>query len=184
MSLIGKQPIKKPMNVKATFAGGVLTVEGPKGKLEQKIHPGVRVEIGENEITCSLQENDVTQKRAQYGLMRSLISNMVQGVSEGFSKELEVIGVGFRAAVNGKVLDLSLGFSHPVNYPIPDGIEVKVDKLTFIRVSGADLQLVGQVAAEIRNYRLPEPYKGKGVKYKNEVVRRKAGKAAGAGAAA
>lgn len=178
MSRIGKKPIPLPKEVKVSLQGGELQAEGPKGKLTLRIDPSVEVNLNENEIICTIRDKTQPNSKARFGLVRSQIFNMVYGCSKGFTKELEVVGVGYRAQVKGKELELSLGFSHPVKYPIPDGINIKVDKQNKIIVEGTDRQLVGQTAAEIRDYRHPEPYKGKGVKYAGEVIRRKAGKAA------
>jgi large subunit ribosomal protein L6 len=184
MSRIGKQPILIPSNVKAALDGAKVRMEGPKGKLEINIESVVGVQIGNGQIVCTLKDKTPADARAKFGLTRSLLANMVKGVSEGFKKELDVVGVGYRAAVKGNQLELALGFSHPVSYTIPAGLTVTVEKQTRITIAGADKHQVGQTAAEIRNFRLPEPYKGKGIKYTTETVRRKAGKAAGAGAAA
>ncbi|MEM0898173.1 MAG: 50S ribosomal protein L6 [Verrucomicrobiota bacterium] len=176
MSRIGKSVINVPDKVSVEVASdSTLTVKGPKGELKWTLPA---------EITLNQEGADVTvetsgttrQANAMHGTTRSLIANMIQGVSEGFEKKLEIQGVGFRAAVKGKNLDLSLGFSHPVLHPIPDGLDVKVDENTKISVAGIDKQLVGQFAAEVRSYYKPEPYKGKGVRYVGEYVRRKAGK--------
>ncbi|HLG20355.1 MAG TPA: 50S ribosomal protein L6 [Bdellovibrionota bacterium] len=184
MSRIGKQPVQLPQNVKAVLDGHTIRIEGPKGKLELAIEPVIDVKVADQQVLCSLKDATAPDARAKFGLTRSLLANMVRGVAQGFTRELEVIGVGYRAAVKGNQLEMALGFSHPVLFPIPEGIMVTVEKQTKITISGADKHLVGQTAAEIRRYRVPEPYKGKGIKYANETVRRKAGKAAGAGAAA
>lgn len=175
MSRIGKIPIALPDKVKVKVEGSGVIVEGPKGKLEYQIPEGVIVEQEDNNIVVT-RSSDTRKHRSLHGTIRSVISNMVAGVSEGFVKELEVLGVGYRAAVKGKELDLQLGFSHEVRHPIPAGITVAVEENTKIRVEGIDKQAVGQFAAEVRSYRPPEPYKGKGVRYKGEYVRRKAGK--------
>ena len=182
MSRIGKQPIMLPKGVKARVEGRDLLVEGPKGKLSLAIDESVQVTLSEQSLTCALQKSSQTNAKARYGLTRSLLANIVKGVTEGFTKDLEVIGVGYRAQVKGNILEMSLGFSHPIHYTIPQGIVVTVDKQTKIKITGVDKHLVGQTAAEIRMHRVPEPYKGKGIKYSDEIVRRKAGKAAGAGA--
>jgi len=175
MSRIGKQPIEIPPGVQVDLQLPLVKVSGPKGSLKMTIDSSVDIKQNEGQITCTLQEGAVDGSK--YGLTRTMIANMVQGCAKGFEKTLEVHGVGYRASVKGKEIELSLGFSHVVNHPIPDGITVTVDgKSNKILVEGADKQLVGQVAAEIRSYRTPEPYKGKGVKYSTERVRRKAGK--------
>jgi large subunit ribosomal protein L6 len=163
--------------VTITVEGNTSTVKGPKGELKQHVPTGLEYTLEEGQFTV-VRPEDTKQMRANHGLVRSLISNQVVGVSEGFTKSLEIIGVGYRAAVKGKVLDLQLQFSHPVEYTIPEGIEITCPQPTRIDVKGLDKQLVGQVAAEIRKYRKPEPYKGKGIRYLGEQVVRKAGKAA------
>ncbi|MCH2063144.1 MAG: 50S ribosomal protein L6 [Roseibacillus sp.] len=176
MSRVGQKIISLPDKVSVNIgADGELTVEGPKGKLEWQVPAGISVEQEESEMTVK-RENDQRKLRALHGTVRSLISNMVEGVSNGFAKELEIQGVGFRAAVKGNKLDLSLGKSHPILHPIPDGVTVTVTDNTKIKVEGINKQVVGQFAAEVRNYYPPEPYKGKGVRYVGEYVRRKAGK--------
>ena len=175
MSRIGKKPVALPKGVTASVEGQTVTVKGPKGELSVKLVPEVSVAVEERGITVT---PDLTQERARqmWGLSRSLVNNLVVGVTTGFTQRLEIQGVGYRAAVQGKNLNLQLGFSHDVLYPIPAGISITTEKPTQISVSGVDKQLVGQVAAEIRNYRRPEPYKGKGVRYEGEYVRRKEGK--------
>jgi len=182
MSRIGKKPVSLPSGVKATMSGSVITVEGQKGKLSYTIPTRFKVEIKDNSVTVT-RPSDEKQDKATHGLIRSLINNMAIGVSAGYKRELEVTGVGFKAQVQGKVLNLQLSYSHPINYNIPEGITVETPKLTHIIVKGIDKAKVGEVAAEIRDFYRPEPYKGKGIKYAGEHVRRKAGKAvAGAGA--
>jgi len=177
MSRIGKLPITLPNATEATLTGGVLTVKGTKGELTQAISPKMDVKITDGVITVTRKVEDV--EAAQFhGLTRTLIFNMVKGVSEGFKKELEINGIGYRAAVSGEKLTMSLGYSHPIEYAIPTGIHIAVEK-NIVIVSGADKQQVGQVSAEIRAFRKPEPYKGKGVKYVTEHIRRKAGKTGG-----
>lgn len=183
MSRIGKQPVVLPSNVKASVQGQKLSLEGPKGKLSTQVHSSVSVKVEDGKIICSISDKANAQSRALHGLARSLIANMVEGCSTAFRKELEINGVGFRANVKGRILEMSLGYSHPVNFNIPEGITVTVDKLTKIILEGPDKQILGQTAAEIRSIRPPEPYKGKGVKYVTEVIRRKAGKSAATGAA-
>lgn len=175
MSRIGKKEITLPEKVEIKVEDSGISVEGPKGKLERALPIGIAVEQedGTIKVTRASEERTV---RALHGTIRSLIANMVEGVSNGFVRELEIQGVGFRAAVKGKALDLSLGFSHPVLHPIPESLTVTVEENTKIKVEGIDKQLVGQFAADVRSYYPPEPYKGKGVRYKDEHVRRKQGK--------
>ncbi len=178
MSRIGKQPITVPSGVDVTIAGAHVTVKGPKGQLEHEIIGGVTVEREGDELVVS-RADDTRSNRSLHGLQRSLINNMVVGVSEGFAKELEIVGVGYRAAAQGSDgIELALGFSHPVRVKAPDGISFEVPQPTRIIVRGHDKQLVGQVAADIRKIRKPEPYKGKGVRYAGERIVRKAGKSA------
>ena len=179
MSRIGNRPVEVPKGVEVKLQDGALHVKGPKGALTQAIHPDMKVEIGDGEITVA-RPTEHKRHKALHGLTRSLVANMVEGVTDGFKRELEIQGVGYRAQKQGKGLTLHLGFSHPVEYPAPSGIDLDAPSQTQIVVSGADKQLVGQVAAEIRGIRPPEPYKGKGVRYAGEQVRRKAGKTAGA----
>lgn len=174
MSRIGKMPIEMPAGVSAQLDGSVLTVKGPKGEQVLSIPPLSKVTINEQTITVDRSSEDKMHK-AQHGLTRSLINNMVNGVTEGFKRELEVNGVGFKVRIEGKTLIMNLGFSHEIRYTIADDVDVAVDK-TDITVSGINKQRVGQVAAEIREFKKPEPYKGKGIKYKEERVVRKAGK--------
>ncbi|MEM8953893.1 MAG: 50S ribosomal protein L6 [Verrucomicrobiota bacterium] len=176
MSRIGNKVIELPEKVTVEVSTeGHVTVEGPKGKLEWNVPAAIKVEEKDGTLAVVCDSRERTD-RAMHGTARSLIANMVQGVGEGFVKELEIQGVGFRAAVKGANLDLSLGFSHPLLHPIPDGIKVTVEENTNIKVEGIDKQLVGQFASDVRAYYPPEPYKGKGVRYKDEYVRRKAGK--------
>jgi large subunit ribosomal protein L6 len=176
MSRIGKKPIPVPAGVKVRIADGVVYAEGPKGKVSQAIVAGTGVEANDNQLQVSRQD-DERRTRASHGLMRALLANALQGVKEGFSKNLDVVGVGFRAEVKGKQLHMALGYSHPVVFSIPQGIDIAVDKNTRITVSGADRQKVGQVAAEIRGLREPDVYKGKGIRYSDERLRMKVGKA-------
>ncbi len=178
MSRIGKSPIPVPSGVTIKIDGNTSIVKGPKGEHKQHIPGGLTFEEKDGLLTID-RPNDSKPVRAAHGLVRALIANQVTGVTEGFEKKLEIIGVGYRAAVKGKILDLQLQFSHPVEYPIPADIEIACPDNTHINVSGVDKQRVGQVAAEIRAYRKPEPYKGKGIRYVGEMVIRKAGKAAG-----
>lgn len=175
MSRIGNQPIAIPSGVDITLDGHTLTVKGPKGTLSHKLPESMQVEIAADEVKVARPSDDKEHK-SLHGLTRSLINNMVIGVTEGYSKTLEIVGVGYRAAMKGKNLNLTLGFSHPVVMEPPAGIEFETPEPTKIIVKGADKEVVGQVAAEIRDWRKPEPYKGKGVRYEGEHVRRKAGK--------
>jgi large subunit ribosomal protein L6 len=178
MSRIGKQPITVPSGVDVTIAGAHVTVKGPKGQLEHEIVGGVTVEREGDDLVVA-RADDTRSNRSLHGLQRSLINNMVVGVSEGFAKELEIVGVGYRAAAQGADgIELALGFSHPVRVKAPEGISFEVPQPTRIIVRGHDKQLVGQVAADIRKIRKPEPYKGKGVRYAGERIVRKAGKSA------
>jgi len=175
MSRIGKLPIEIPKGVKINFADSVLTVQGPNGKLSRQVMTNVSLDI--TDTTLLVTRNDETSAtRAAHGLTRTLINNMVTGVTKGFQTDLEINGVGYRAEVKGKELVLSLGYSHPVNFAIPEGISIDVEKMTKLSVKGFDKELVGQTAAKIRSFRGPEPYKGKGIKYANETILRKAGK--------
>jgi large subunit ribosomal protein L6 len=175
MSRIGKKPVALPKGVTASVEGQTVKVKGPKGELSVKLVPQVSAKVDEHGITVT---PDKAQERAaqMWGLSRTLVNNLVVGVTQGFTQKLEIQGVGYRAAVQGKVLNLQLGFSHDVPYAIPPGITIVTEKPTAISISGIDKQLVGQVAAEIRGWRPPEPYKGKGVRYEGEYVRRKEGK--------
>ncbi|MFH1207391.1 MAG: 50S ribosomal protein L6 [Patescibacteria group bacterium] len=183
MPRIGKKPIILPSGVDVSIAGQMVAIKGPKGALTVDLHPWVKAAQADGKLNVVVERDDEKQGRSLWGLSRVLLNNAVIGVVSGFSKKLEISGVGFRAAVAGRSLNLNVGFSHPVEYKIPDGIEIKVEKNT-ITVSGIDKQSVGQVAAQIRDIKPPEPYKGKGIKYSGEVIRRKAGKVvktAGAG---
>jgi large subunit ribosomal protein L6 len=161
--------------VSVRVAAGAVSVQGPKGTLQQKLPPGISAEVSDGRIVVS-RTDDSKGQRALHGLSRALLANAVAGVTKGFSKELEIQGVGYRAQVEGKAVVFSLGFTHPVRFSIPEGIQVAVDKQTRLTVTGIDRQAVGQVAAEIRSLRPPDVYKGKGIRYVNEVVRKKAGK--------
>ncbi len=176
MSRVGRLPISLPEGVKVSISGPEVRVEGPKGSLIQKIARGISVKMEEGSIVVE-RAGDTKRLRALHGLTRSLLENMVQGVSRGFSKELIVSGLGYRVEGKDNVINLSLGFAHQVNYRLPEGIKVEVEKQNKIIITGADKHLVGQVAAEIRSFRSPEPYKGKGIKYAEEQIRRKVGKA-------
>jgi large subunit ribosomal protein L6 len=175
MSRIGKQPIAIPPKVKVEVKGQRVTVEGPKGKLNWELPRRTSVKVENAKVIIGRQGDDA-QAKALHGLSRALVNNMVRGVTEGFVKKLEIQGVGFKAAVQGKGVNLSLGYSHPIVYPIPDQIKVTVEENTKLTIEGPDRQVVGQVAAEIRGFYPPEPYKGKGVRYTDERVIRKEGK--------
>jgi large subunit ribosomal protein L6 len=176
MSRIGKLPIAVPKNVKVALDGRVFTATGPKGKVVQPITAGIDVKIDDGTVTVT-RSDDSLQGRAKHGLTRALLANAVKGALDGWSRELEIQGVGFRAESKGNEVHLALGYSHPVVYRVPEGIKVEVDKNTRIVVTGADRQQVGQVAAEIRKLRQPDPYKGKGIRYKDERLKLKVGKA-------
>jgi len=178
MSRIGQKPVTIPEKVKVTVQGQSVQVQGPKGTLTMATHPRIKVAIAGTEIKVERPTNE-RNDRALHGLTRSLIQNMVHGVTQGYSKELEIVGVGVKAAVKGNVLSLSLGFTHPVDYAFGKDVEIKCPKPTSILITGLDKQRVGQVAAEIRGFYKPEPYKGKGIRYVGEYVRRKQGKAVG-----
>lgn len=179
MSRVGNKPIPVPEKVTVTLDGGKVTVEGPKGTLDRELPEGISIEQQDGQLVVS-RASELRRHRAMHGTIRSLVASMVTGVSEGFAKDLEIQGVGFRATVKGKELDLQLGRSHPLLHPIPDGVTVTVTDNTKVRVEGIDKQKVGQFAAEVRSYHPPEPYKGKGVRYVGEYVRRKEGKTVGA----
>ena len=179
MSRIGKQPVQLPAGVTATMDDGTLVVSGPKGELRQPVHPAVTVAVDDGQVVVT-RSTDEREHRALHGLTRALIANMVTGVNEGYVRRLEIVGVGYRAAARGsKGLTLQLGYSHPIEFDAPEGITFEVPSPTRITISGNDKQVVGQVAANIRKLRKPEPYKGKGIRYEGEAVRRKSGKAAG-----
>jgi len=175
MSRVGKRPVSVPSGVTANVEGQTVKVKGPKGQLQVVIHDDVSVALDKNVVKVA-PRFETKRSRSLYGTSRALIANLVEGVTKGFEKKLEINGVGYRAAVQGKNLQLQVGLSHDVAYPIPIGITIATPKPTEITISGADKQLVGQVAAEIRSYRPPEPYKGKGVKYAGEYIFRKEGK--------
>ena len=178
MSRIGRKPIEIPDKVQVTVTDGLVQVKGPKGELKRELLPKIRIEQ-EGNVLRVIRESEDKRTRAFHGLMRQLIANMVTGVTQGFKKELLIEGLGYRAEMKGKKLVMSLGFSHPVEYEAPEGITLKVEGTNKIIVEGIDKELVGQVAAIIRRFRPPEPYKGKGIRYIDEQVRRKAGKAGG-----
>jgi large subunit ribosomal protein L6 len=176
MSRVGRQPIVVPKGVKVEVRDGVLAVEGPKGKVRQPLVPDTEVSVADGQV--QVQGSTASGPlRARFGLARALYANAVRGAAEGFSKSLEIVGVGYKAELKGNQVHFALGYSHPVVFDVPAGIKVEIDKNTRLTVSGADRQLVGEVAAKIRHLRKPDPYKGKGVKYADEVLRRKVGKA-------
>ena len=175
MSRIGKLPVPVPEKVEVSVSKGLVLVSGPKGKLSQHFDASVTVEVTDSEVIVS-PNGESRQARAMHGTTRSIVANMVQGVTEGYSKDLEINGVGFKAIMKGNILDLDLGYSHPIEYSIPEGIQVTVVENVRIKVAGADKQLVGEVAAKIKRYYPVEPYKGKGVRIIGEYVRRKEGK--------
>ena len=175
MSRVGKLPISVPAGIKVENRDNIIVVTGEKGKLEEKIHPEMIVHIDENEVRVE-RPDESRFFQSLHGLSRSLFQNMVTGLTDGFEKRLEIVGVGYRAEVKGKMLILQLGYSHPIYFNPPDGISIEVPSQNSISVKGVEKQLVGQVAAKIRSFRPPEPYKGKGIRYENETVRRKAGK--------
>jgi large subunit ribosomal protein L6 len=177
MSRVGKKPILIPSQVKVKIEGRQITVTGPKGELSQEIHPSMQMEMDQDQLVIKRPSDD-TFHRALHGLTRSLIANMVAGVTSEYQKSLEIQGIGYKAELRGKKLNLSLGLSHPILFAPPEGIKIELNGPNKIRVSGIDKQLVGQVAAKIRSFRPPEPYKGKGIRYEGEMVRKKAGKTA------
>ncbi len=179
MSRIGKNPVELPKGVEAKLQNGTLSVKGPNGQLTLDVHPAMTVKVSDGQVVVT-RPSDSGQHKALHGLTRTLVANMVEGVTDGFKKSLEIVGVGYRALKKGKGLELSLGYSHTIQYDAPEGITLEAPSQTQVVVSGADKQLVGQVAAEIRGFRPPEPYKGKGIRYAGEQIRRKAGKTAGA----
>jgi large subunit ribosomal protein L6 len=181
MSRVGRKVIPIPKDVKVQIGAESLQIQGPKGKLTTPVPPGISFKLEGGELAAS-RANDERQQRAFHGLARALASNAVKGVTEGFTRELDIVGVGYKAQVEGNKVVFALGYSHPVVYPIPEGIKVAVDKQTHIVVTGIDRQKVGQVAAEIRSLRKPDPYKQKGIRYMGEVLKKKAGKAGATGA--
>ena len=179
MSRIGRMPIPVPQGTKVEVRDGLFVAEGPKGRVEQTLFAGFPVEVKDGEVTVS-RSGESGPERSRHGLLRALLANAVQGAAGGFVRQLDIVGVGYRAEVKGNQVQFALGYSHPVLYDIPEGIKIEVDaKANRVTVSGADRQKVGQVAAEIRGLRKPDPYKGKGIKYTGEVLRRKVGKAGG-----
>ena len=179
MSRIGKNPVQVPAGVTVTINGNTVSVKGPKGELTQTFHPNMTVALVDNQIVVT-RPNDLKLNRALHGLTRSLLSNMVTGVTTGYEKQLEILGVGYRAAVAGSKLTLNLGFSHPIEFNAPKGITIEIDKdkKNILIIKGSDKQVLGEVAAKIRGFKKPEPYKGKGIRYVGEYVAQKAGKAA------
>jgi large subunit ribosomal protein L6 len=175
MSRIGKKPIVLPQGVKLELKDGVVSVEGPKGSLSRSLLEGIEMEITD-EVVNLKRANDSKKTRSYHGLMRTLVANMVDGVSKGFEKKLEIVGIGYRSELHGNKLVFFLGYSHPIDFPLPQGISAEVEKQTLVTIKGIDKELVGQISAKIRNLRKPDPYKGKGVKYATEVLRKKAGK--------
>jgi large subunit ribosomal protein L6 len=180
MSRIGKKPVVIPQGVKVQVENGLVRAEGPKGKLAQSIPVGLSAKIENNTVVLT-READHRQARALHGMARALVANMVSGVKDGFERKLDIVGIGYRAQMQGKAtIQLALGYSHPVIFPLPDGVTAEIDKQVAITLRGADKALLGQTAAKLRALRKPDPYKGKGVKYADEVIRRKVGKKAGA----
>lgn len=175
MSRVGKKPIAVPQGVEVKLEGELLTVKGPKGTLQRSMHPQVQVNVQDGEIVVQA-DDAVKEGGALHGLFRALIANMVTGVTKGFERSLEIVGVGYRAELNGRTAVLNLGYSHPINFELPEGIDAKIER-TKITLSGIDKELLGLTAARLRRFRSPEPYKGKGIKYSEEHIRRKAGKA-------
>jgi len=182
MSRIGKKPIVIPAGVKVETKEHEIHVEGPKGKLHKIISDRISIEIKDSKITLS-RVTDIKTDRSLHGLYRALIVNMIKGVTEGYEKQLEIIGVGYKASIQGKVLNMQLGYSHPVNIPIPEGLTIETPKPTVITIKGTDKELVGKTASEIRMVAPPEPYKGKGIRYLGEYIKKKVGKAQATGGA-
>jgi len=180
MSRVGKAPVRIAQGVKVEVKDGVVRVEGPKGKLSQKLPHGISVKVENGQVFVARDEKAAENASALHGLTRTLVQNMVHGVSVGFTRELDIVGVGYRAATKGNSLNLTLGYSHPIDYELPAGVAVKVENNTHLVLTGADKILVGMVAAKIRSFKQPEPYQGKGIKYSDEHIIRKQGKAAGA----
>jgi large subunit ribosomal protein L6 len=182
MSRIGKLPVRIPDKVKVQLSDGLVRIEGPKGRLEHRLPAGLRLEVASDNVQV-FRENDNREVRSLHGLTQRLLANMVEGVHTGFTRTLEIVGVGYRAESRGQAIHLSLGYSHPILFQLPPGVQARVDKQTVVTLESIDKQLLGETAANIRRLRPPEPYKGKGIKYAGEVLRRKAGKAAGAAGA-
>jgi large subunit ribosomal protein L6 len=181
MSRVGRKVIVVPAGVKVEVGERALEVQGPKGKLSTPVPPGIKFALEGQKLSC-LRSNDEQRLRAFHGMARALAQNAIKGVTEGFSKDLDIVGVGYRAALEGNKVVFALGFSHPIEFKVPDGIKVAVEKQTHLTISGIDRQKVGQVAAEIRDLRRPDPYKQKGIRYVGEVLKKKAGKAGATGA--
>jgi large subunit ribosomal protein L6 len=179
MSRIGKLPIPIPQGVKIQVDGATVRAEGPKGKLTQPVPSGLTPRVADGTIVID-RASDERHARALHGLARALVANMVTGVKDGFERKLDIVGIGYRAQMQGKNIQLALGYSHPIIFPLPDGVTAEIDKQTAITLRGADKAVLGQTAAKLRALRKPDPYKGKGIKYANEVIRRKVGKKAGA----
>jgi large subunit ribosomal protein L6 len=175
MSRIGKKPIPLPSGVKVEIKDGWVSVQGAKGSLQRPLLESIEVDITDSIVTLKRTSDD-KRARSYHGLMRTLVANMVEGVSKGFEKKLEIVGIGYRSELRGENLALFLGYSHPVDFPLPRGISAEIEKQTLLTIKGIDKELVGQVAAKIRDLRKPDPYKGKGVKYAGEILRKKAGK--------
>lgn len=185
MSRVGKQPVIVPNGVTATVNGSIVTIKGPKGELKKEFHPKMKIEVQDNNIVVTREGNEKFEK-AIHGLTRNLINNMVEGVTKGYVRKMEIVGVGYKANPNKNKINLTLGFTHPIELVAPVGIEFKLDpeNKNIIIITGIDKEVIGQVAAKVRSYREPEPYKGKGIRYFGEKITKKAGKAAGAGAGA
>jgi len=181
MSRVGRKVIAVPASVKVSVSEAALEVQGPKGKLTTPVPPGIKFALQGQELSCQ-RASDARQQRALHGLARALAQNAIKGVTEGFIKDLDIVGVGYRAQVEGNKVVFALGYSHPVEYKVPEGIKIAVEKQTRVQVQGIDRQKVGQVAAEIRGLRKPDPYKQKGIRYVGEVLKKKAGKAGATGA--
>lgn len=179
MSRIGRKPIPIPSGVKINVTGGTVSADGPKGKLSQPVPAGLSAVVEANVLTIA-RENDERRLRALHGLTRALVANMVTGVKDGFERKLDIVGIGYRAQMQGKAIQLALGYSHPVIFPLPEGITAEIERQVAITLRGADKALLGETAAKLRSLRKPDPYKGKGIKYSDEVIRRKVGKKAGA----
>ena len=180
MSRVGRKVIVVPAGVKVQVAEHALEVQGPKGKLSTPVPPGIKFALEGQKLSC-LRSNDEQRLRAFHGMARALAQNAIKGVTEGFSKDLDIVGVGYRAALEGNKVVFALGFSHPIEFKVPDGIKIAIEKQTHLTVSGIDRQKVGQVAAEIRDLRRPDPYKQKGIRYVGELLKKKAGKAGATG---
>jgi large subunit ribosomal protein L6 len=179
MSRIGRKPIVIPEGVKVAIDGQTVRAQGPKGHLAQEVPASLSVALQDNQVVVS-RDSDERMVRALHGLMRSLVANMINGVKTEFVRKLDIVGIGYRAQMQGKTIQLALGYSHPVMFPLPDGISAEIERQTAITLRGADKALLGQTAAKLRSLRKPDPYKGKGIKYSDEVIRRKVGKKAGA----